>query len=150
MTACFITALLAAERASSSVRGEARPQAGVQGNSNSRHQHHKGPPTLTGCLTFASLAFLQKYPQLAPEARSEAGAQGVSHSAELHHQGPAGAYQQSGGRRSKWRQLQFHLSQVGLTNHHCQHLHHCELQCVKTHSVGILQHTEMAYCNTQS
>jgi len=27
---------------------------------------------------------------------------------------------------------------------------HCELQCVKTHSVGILQHTEMAYCNTQS
>jgi len=71
MTACFITALLAAERASSSVRGEARPQAGVQGNSNSRHQHHKGPPTLTGCLTFASLAFLQKYPQLAPELKQD-------------------------------------------------------------------------------
>ena len=55
MTTCFIFALLAAEGASASARGEARP---------------------------------------------EAGAQGVSHSAELHHQGPAGAYQQSGGRRT--------------------------------------------------
>jgi len=37
MTACFIFALLAAERSSSSVRGEARPQAGVQGISNSQN-----------------------------------------------------------------------------------------------------------------
>ena len=43
MIACFISALLAAEGASASARGEARPEAGAQGVSDSAELHHQGP-----------------------------------------------------------------------------------------------------------